>query len=62
MRKSKCKQCSKDFFEDDTNPNVHYSKPSEICMHCETYNKLKPGQYYQKRDGKYVKKRKEGGR
>ena len=56
MRKCICKQCGRDFLENDGNPAIHYSEPAEICIHCESLNELKDGEYYQAADGEYYKK------
>ena len=42
MRKLICKQCKEEFFENDDNPAIHYSTPSEICPRCESKNWIKP--------------------
>lgn len=37
MRKCNCKKCGREFYEDDSNPNVHYSNPSKFCsIECES--------------------------
>lgn len=56
MRSIKCKQCGKNFNENDGNPAIHYSTPVELCMHCECFNKLKDGDWYQQANGEYVRK------
>ena len=56
MRKAICKQCGKEFYEDDGNPAIHYSTPSDLCFHCEIYNEKKTGELYQDRDGNYKRK------
>jgi len=52
-----CKQCGKPIIEDTTNPAIHYSTPSEICMHCEIKNNKKRGEWYQDRNGEYRQKK-----
>lgn len=56
MRQCICKQCGRKFFENDGDPNIHYSIPAELCLHCESFNKLPDGEYYQAADGEYYKK------
>lgn len=56
MRVTICKQCGNKIIENDNDPNVHYSTPSDICMHCERFNKLKIGDWYQDSEGNYKKK------
>lgn len=56
MRKCKCKQCGRDFLENDGDPGIHYSVPAELCLHCEGFNELEDGEYYQGADGEYYKK------
>jgi len=56
MRKCICKQCNREFLEDDHNPGIHYSTPAELCIHCEGSNSLKDGQWYQAADGNYYQK------
>lgn len=56
MREVKCKECGESFTEDDSNPSIHYSNPSEICPNCERFKRVKKGDYYQNADGSYIKK------
>lgn len=56
MRKCVCEQCGHEFFENDSNPNIHYSMPSKLCFHCEVFNNSKPGDWVQDRDGNYHRK------
>lgn len=56
MRKCICKKCGREFQEDDSNPNIHYSNPAVVCISCEIYSKKKVGEYYQDKNGNYIKK------
>jgi hypothetical protein len=56
MRECICRQCNHKFYEDDSNPNIHYSNPSTICGHCLNYNSLSVGSWYQTSDGQYHQK------
>jgi hypothetical protein len=56
MRTCTCTQCGNKFNEDDSNPNIHYSNPANICPHCDIYNKKSIGEWYQDRDGEYKQK------
>ena len=49
MRKCKCKKCGGEFLEDDSNPNIHYSIPAELCFYC------KEGEKKQDKNAKSVK-------
>jgi hypothetical protein len=58
MRKIECKNCGKSFLEDDSNPNVHYSSPSDLCPLCE--KKYKPTYIevtFIDRDGRKLKRK-----
>lgn len=56
MRKCECKQCGRTFLENDGDPGIHYSVPAELCFHCEGFNRLKDGEWYQAADGEYYQK------
>ena len=56
MRKCKCDICGQEFYENDMNPNIHYSSPSTICRQCETYKNTPYGGYFQLPNGEYIKK------
>jgi hypothetical protein len=56
MRKCVCKKCGREFCEDDSNPNIHYSQPANICRTCEAYEKAPVGGYIQLPSGEYVRK------
>jgi hypothetical protein len=56
MRKCVCKKCGREFYEDDSNPNIHYSQPANICRTCEAYEKASVGGYIQLPSGEYVRK------
>jgi len=43
MRKVTCKQCGEDFLENDGNPAIHYSTPSDVCTRCTNLNNAKDG-------------------
>lgn len=56
MRECKCTQCGGRFFEDDSNPNIHYSEPAKICNHCIHINRAPTGTWLQRADGSYYQK------
>jgi len=56
MRKCICKKCCGVFYENDSNPAVHYSTPATECRACETYRKTPSGNYYQNEKGDYILK------
>jgi hypothetical protein len=56
MRKVVCEQCQRPFLENDMNPNVHYSSPETICLHCKSYNVKQPSEWYQDSTGEYKQK------
>lgn len=56
MRSSKCKICGSKILENDTNPNVHYSNPQEICWRCKAEEKAPIGAWLQRKDGTYYQK------
>ena len=53
MRNCKCTKCGREFQEPDNNANVHYSTPATVCRTCEVKARLKPGDWYQDKDGEY---------
>ena len=56
MRQCTCKKCGCKFYENDSNPNIHYSNPSEVCMTCDVREKTPLGGYFQLPNGEYIKK------
>jgi len=57
MRSCICKRCQSVFYEDDSNPNVHYSQPSDLCRSCLLWDSTPIGGYVQTRSGEYVQKK-----
>lgn len=56
MGQHTCVKCDRKFFISDTNPNLHYSTPSDICERCELQSKLKVGEWYTDKNGEHVQK------
>ena len=52
----KCKQCGRQFVENDIEPNVHYSIPEKLCFHCNTFNNSPIGSWHQDTKGNYYRK------
>lgn len=57
----KCTICGHQEFKDYSNPNVHYSsEENDItkfkCQSCINFENLKPGDWYQDKDGNYLQK------
>lgn len=48
--------CGSKILENDTNPNVHYSNPQEICWRCKAEEKAPIGAWLQRKDGTYYQK------
>jgi len=54
----KCKKCGKDYYEDDSNPNIHYSDNNvQLCGWCKNYESLKVGEWYQDSKGDFIQKK-----
>ena len=58
MRKIKCQKCGDEFFENDSNPNIHYSNNiNNMCHWCKVYESRPIGSYVQLKDGSYTIKK-----
>ena len=57
MRECLCLKCHQKFYEDDTNPNIHYSNPSPICERCISFGMGNEEDWFQRKDGSYYQKK-----
>jgi len=57
MRTDSCRKCGHVFYQDDSNPAIHYSDLEGVCPHCRAQERLKPGDWYQDEKGDYHQKR-----
>ena len=51
-----CVICGREITEDWSNPAVHYSGGSNICVHCEIRKNAKTGDWLQDKNGNYYQK------